>query len=81
MAIISVSAFVAVVCLVLLVYSLVGNGRQRLDSRLEDLSDKGMVGADPNKEAMAQMARAMLPRIAKPLIPENKEERTRLEAP
>jgi tight adherence protein C len=77
---IPVSAFVAVTCLVLLLFFLSSKPRNRLDVRLEGLSAAtASARADLSKEAMTQMAKSMLPKIAKPLIPEDKEERTALQ--
>jgi tight adherence protein C len=71
-------AFVIVSSLTLLVATLVGGRRTRLDVRLRDLS--GASGPAPDRDAMEQLARSALPKIGAQLVPDNEEERKLLEA-
>jgi tight adherence protein C len=62
----------------LLVATLVGGRRTRLDVRLQDLSGAG--GPVPDRDAMEQLARSALPRIGAQLVPDDEEERKFLQA-
>jgi tight adherence protein C len=70
--------FLMVGSLVILVGMLVNGRKSRLDSRLRELSGKGVgpAGSDP----MAQLARSALPKMGAPLMPTDPEERSRLQA-
>jgi tight adherence protein C len=70
--------FLMVGSLVILIGMLVNGRRSRLDSRLRDLSGKGVgqAGSDP----MSQLARSALPKMGAPLMPTDPEERGRLQA-
>jgi tight adherence protein C len=74
----SLVAFATVSSLSLLVATLVGGRRTRLDSRLQDLSGSG----DPvlQEDAMEHLARTALPRLGAPLVPTDEDERTLLQA-
>jgi tight adherence protein C len=61
---------------VLLVFTLAGGGRARLDDRLDDLAGRASAGADPS--SMAQLAMTTLPRVGTALVPSGDEERTLL---
>jgi tight adherence protein C len=72
------TSFLAASSLMFLVVLLVGGRKSRLDSRLEDLAGKGDSVAAP--DTVAQFARAALPKMATPLIPNDEKDRTRLAA-
>jgi tight adherence protein C len=72
------SLFVAISSLVCLVVLLVGGRKSRLETRLEGLADDGV--AVPEVEAVKQLARSTLPKMGAPLMPQNLEDRTRLQA-
>jgi tight adherence protein C len=71
-------AFLAVSSLVLLIATLAGGRRSRLDARLRDLSGTG--GATPDQAAMEQLAWSTLPKIGARLVPSDEDERTLLQA-
>ena len=71
-------AFAMVSSLALLVVVLLSGRKGRLESRLQALSGKS--GGAAELESVAQLARQALPRMAAPLVPKDKEERTRLQA-
>jgi tight adherence protein C len=74
----AVLACVAVTSLVLLILTLVGGGRGRLDRRLDSLA--GKPGGDPGPaDRVADFARATLPKMGAVLLPEREEERTKLQ--
>jgi tight adherence protein C len=75
---IALVVFLTVSSLVLLVATLMGGRRTRLDVRLQDLSGTG--GPVPDQETMGQMARSALPKLGARLVPNNEEERTLLQA-
>ncbi len=70
------AAFLAVSSLVLLASLLLTGSKTRVDSRLEELSGRGD-SLEP--DTVAQVARSALPRLGRPFIPKNDEERTRLQ--
>jgi tight adherence protein C len=74
----SLSVFVAVSCLVLMLYFLLAGRPRRIDLRLAGLSTKG--DEAPRTDMMSQMASSVLPALGKPLLPDSSEERTRLQA-
>jgi tight adherence protein C len=74
---ITVVAFLMAASLVMLVYTLVGGGRARLEARLDDLTGQG--GPAVDQDAMVHFARTALPKMGTPLLPSNEEERTRLQ--
>jgi tight adherence protein C len=71
-------AFAMASSLALLVFVLLSGRKGRLESRLQELS--GKESAAPELESVAQLARQALPRMAAPLVPKDKEQRTRLQA-
>jgi tight adherence protein C len=75
---ITVPIFVAVSCFTLLILMLVAGRRGRIDLRLEAVSGNGP--AVPDHASVAEFARTALPRLGAPLMPEDKEDRTRLQA-
>jgi tight adherence protein C len=68
--------FVAVSSAVLLIYTLVGGRKVRLDVRLDELAGRGF--ALPEQSTVAQFAKTTLPRVGTALVPTNDEERTLL---
>jgi tight adherence protein C len=70
--------FLMVSSLTLLVATLAGGRRTRLDVRLRDLS--GTSGPPPDRETMEQLARSALPKIGAQLVPDDEEERMHLQA-
>jgi tight adherence protein C len=74
----SLVAFLMVSSLSLLVATLVGGRRTRLDVRLDQLA--GADGPRGEPDSMEQLARAALPRIGARLVPSDEEERTLLQA-
>ena len=75
---ISLPVFMAVSCFTLLILMLVAGRRSRIDLRLDAVSGKGGVTLDPDN--VTQFARSALPALGAPLVPEDKEERTRFAA-
>jgi tight adherence protein C len=71
------AGFLVVSSLVLLVYLLLSGRKTRADTRLDELSGRGGLGAD--LDPMAQAARSALPKLGAPLLPKSEEERTRLQ--
>jgi tight adherence protein C len=76
---IMVAAFVMAASLVLLLSTLVGGRRSRLDARLNDLSGKGGP-EEADDDPVAQFAKAALPKMGATLIPDDEEKRTKLRA-
>jgi tight adherence protein C len=74
----SLVAFLMVSSLVLLVFMLVSGRKNRLETRLDELSGKSEVILD--RETVVQFARTALPRMGAPLVPDNPETRTKLQA-
>ena len=74
---ISLPIFMAVSSFTLLILMLVAGRRSRIDVRLDALSGKGGVALDHDN--VTQFARSALPALGAPLVPEDKEERTRLQ--
>src|SRR4051812_29523202 len=64
--------------LVLLVFLLVGGRKNRLDTRMEELSGRG--GPVPEVDPVKRLARAALPKMGPPLVPKSEGERSRLQA-
>src|SRR5512135_1195794 len=75
---IALAVFLMVSSLMLLVATLVGGRRTRLDVRLQDLSGTG--GPVPDEETMEQFARTALPKLGARLVPNDEEARTLLQA-
>jgi tight adherence protein C len=65
------------ISLVVLVYLLLGERRNRLDGRLRELAGKG--GTEPDEDPVAQLARTALPRMGAVLLPKDEEDRSRLQ--
>ncbi len=74
----SLVAFLMVSSMTLLVATLVGGRRTRLDARLQDLPGAG--GPGPDRDAMEQLARSALPKIGAQIVPDDEEERKLLQA-
>ena len=68
------AAFVAVTSLALLVATVVGGRKGRLDRRLEALADRD----EEPRDSVAELARAALPKVGAVLVPGKEEERSRL---
>jgi tight adherence protein C len=64
--------------LLLLVFLVMGERKDRLDVRLNELAGRG--GADAAPDGMAELARSALPKMGIPLLPKEGAERTRLQA-
>jgi tight adherence protein C len=75
---ISLVVFLMVSSLMLLIGTLVGGRKTRLDVRLQDLS--GADGPAIDQDPMEHLARSALPRIGARLVPNDEEERTLLQA-
>jgi tight adherence protein C len=73
----SLAAFLMVSSLILLVSTLVGGRKNRVDVRLRDLA--GKPDFDPDKESMAQLAYSALPTVGKALVPTDEKQRTKLQ--
>src|SRR4051794_33778304 len=74
----SLLVFLIVSSLSLLVATLVGGRKTRLDVRLRDLS--GKLGPLPDHDRVEQLARSALPKLGAPLVPNDEDERTLLHA-
>ncbi len=74
----SLVIFAMVSSLSLLVATLAGTRKTRLDTRLQDLSGTGRPLPEP--EAMEHLALSALPRLGAPLVPSDEDERTLLQA-
>jgi tight adherence protein C len=72
-------AFVSAASFVLLVFTLVNGRRNRLASRLQDLSRGEGGSPQTDGDAVAQLARTALPKMGVPLLPQDQQERTRLQ--
>jgi len=70
--------FVMVSTLVLLVSMLVSGRSSRVESRLDDMMGKSE--STPEPDSVVQLARQTLPKMAKPLVPDNEEQRTILKS-
>jgi tight adherence protein C len=75
----ALSGFMSASSLVLLIFMLVGGRKNRVEGRLKDLSNEGN-RLVPEEDAVKQLARSALPRMGAPLMPQNKEDRTALQA-
>jgi tight adherence protein C len=73
----TVALFLMASSLVLLISMLVGGRKERLDSRLRELSGKGE--SDTDAVAVRQLARTTLPKMGASLMPPDEESRTRLQ--
>lgn len=71
-------AFLGASSFTLLILMLITGRRSRLDLRLALLSPKR--GASAEQDTVSQFARSALPALGAPLLPEDKEERSRLQA-
>jgi tight adherence protein C len=71
-------AFIAVTSFILLIYLLLIGRRTKLDTRLHDLS--GQLGDVPAADPVAEFAMSALPKMGAPLVPDDQEERNRLQA-
>jgi tight adherence protein C len=76
----AVYAFVAASSFVLLVFTLVSGRKNRLASRLEDLSRGEGRNAGLAEDPVKQLAKTALPKMGAPLLPQDAQERTRLQA-
>jgi tight adherence protein C len=74
----SLIIFVMTTSLALLVATLVGTRRTRLDARLDDLTGTG--SAALRQDAVEQLALTALPKLGAPLVPDDVDERTLLQA-
>ena len=74
---IALPVFTAVSGLTLLILLLLAGRRTRIDTRLDAVSSKGRAGAD--YPSLTEFARTALPKLAAPLMPDDKEERSRLQ--
>jgi tight adherence protein C len=73
----SIAAFVAATSFLLLLFTLFSGRSGRLEERLDSLTDSN--GNAPKDEmTVRDFARATLPRMGTPLLPQSEEERTRL---
>ena len=75
---ITLVAFLAASSAILLVFTLVGGSRVRLDERLDDLAGRGSTPSLADQSAMAQLAMTTLPRMGTALVPSDDKERTLL---
>jgi tight adherence protein C len=78
--IIALSGFLVASSLVFLVFMLVSGRRNRLEARLDDLSNEGKTLPEPEEDAVKQLARSTLPKMGVALMPQDQEGRTRLQA-
>jgi tight adherence protein C len=74
----SLLVFVMASSLALLVATLLGTRRTRLAVRLEDLAGTGRPA--PRQDAVEQLALTTLPKLGAPLVPDDMDERTQLQA-
>jgi tight adherence protein C len=75
------AAFAMASSLVLLAFLLLTGRKSRVDRRLEEDSLlRGNEGLTLEKDAVAELARAALPRMGAALVPKDQEERSRLQA-
>jgi tight adherence protein C len=74
---IALVVFLMVASGVLLLFTVVGGRRSRLDTRLDDLSGRAP-SVLPDQGSVAQMARSALPRMGTALVPSDEGERTLL---
>jgi len=77
---ITLATFLMTSSLLLLVHFLVGGRRTRLDSRLQDLRGRDGDEFGRDEDSIRQLARATLPKMGKPLVPTDEDERTVLQA-
>jgi tight adherence protein C len=71
------AAFIMASSFTLLVFLLVGSGKNPLANRLKDLADRE--GTGQPARPVGSLAQSALPRMGTPLVPKNEEERTRLQ--
>ena len=74
----SLPVFMAASSVTLFVLMLVAGRRTRIDARLEAISRKGRLF--PDHVSVKEFARSALPKLGAPFVPEDKDERTRLQA-
>jgi tight adherence protein C len=74
---ITLTLFLALGSLALMIFLVAGGRRDRLDDRLDELAGKG--GLAGEKRAVAQFTRSALPRMGSVLMPKKDEERTKLQ--
>src|SRR5262249_48749840 len=73
----SIAAFVAASSFLLLLFTLFSGRAGRLEERLDSLTDNN--GSTPkDRLTVKDLAKATLPRMGTPLLPQSEEERTRL---
>jgi tight adherence protein C len=75
---ITVPVFVSISSLTLLILMLVNGRRNRIAARLEEVAGSG--SARPDRDTVGQLARSALPAMGAPLVPDDQEERSRLQA-
>src|SRR5258708_7500503 len=78
--ILAFAGFLAASSLVVLVFMLVSGRKSRLETRLQDLANDGNQFPVPEEDALKQLARSTIPKMGAPLMPQDQEERTRLQA-
>jgi tight adherence protein C len=71
-------AFAMASSLVLLVFMVATGRKNRLNTRLQELSTRGTPG--PDVDTVAKLARSTLPKMGAPLLPKTEGERTKLQA-
>src|SRR6266705_4554378 len=76
----ALSGFLAASSFGFLVFMLVSGRRNRLEARLDDLSNEGNRLPEPEEDAVKQLARSTLPKMGVALMPQDQEGRTRLQA-
>ncbi len=72
-------AFVGACCLTLLVFLTLGGRRTRLDERLRSLSNPDEIDDGGKDDAVAEAAKAALPKVGAYLVPKSEDERTKLQ--
>lgn len=70
-------AFVGAASLTLMLFLALGGKKSRLDQRLESLANPDE--AEPKDDAVAEVARAALPKVGAYLVPKSPDERTKLQ--
>src|SRR5437016_5627419 len=74
------SAFLAASSFIVLVFTLVSGRKNRVDARLDDLSNEGNRPPVPEEDAVKHLARTTIPKMGAPLLPHDQEGRSRLRA-
>ena len=72
----TIVSFVAAATLVLLVVLILSDRNRRLEARVQNLSDEGRTPTQT--KSVSAFAKITLPKIARPLLPENQQERSLL---